>query len=69
MGPVITNQDSLTAGNGADGPTTGVNDYARRPKGNLDVTGEYFIWAANLYGRENRLDAFIVKVPKRWLES
>src|SRR5207247_1791934 len=31
------------------------------PKGNLDVTGSYFIWTSNMGG--NRLDAFIVKVP------
>jgi hypothetical protein len=31
------------------------------PKGNLDVTGRYFIWTSNL--RSDRLDAFIVKIP------
>ena len=35
------------------------NDKA--PKGNLDVTGRYFIWTTNLGG--NRLDAIVVKVP------
>src|SRR4029434_1808593 len=35
--------------------------YAKRPKGNLDVTGRYFIWTTNLGG--NRLDAFLVKIP------
>jgi hypothetical protein len=39
----------------------GTDDYAKRPKGNLDVTGRYFIWTTNLAG--NRLDAFIVKIP------
>ncbi len=39
----------------------GWDDYAKLPKGNLDVTGQYFIWTANLGG--DRLDAFIVKVP------
>ena len=39
----------------------GTDDYAKRPKGNLDVTGRYFIWTTNLGG--NRLDAFIVKIP------
>jgi hypothetical protein len=39
----------------------GGDDYAKRPKGNLDVTGRYFIWTTNLGG--NRLDAFIVKIP------
>ena len=31
------------------------------PKGNLDVTGRYFLWTTNLGG--DRLDAFLVKVP------
>jgi hypothetical protein len=35
------------------------------PKGNLDVTGQYFIWSSNVGG--NRLDAFIVKVPAQLL--
>lgn len=39
--------------------------YARMPKGNLDVTGKYFIWTTNLGG--NRLDAFLVKVPSHLL--
>ena len=39
----------------------GTDDYAKRPKGNLDVTGRYFIWTTNLGG--NRLDAFLVKIP------
>jgi hypothetical protein len=39
----------------------GADDYAKMPKGNLDVTGEYFIWTAN--AGTNRLDAFIVRVP------
>lgn len=46
-----------------DGLATGT--YGLMPKGNLDVTGEYFIWTTNTGGAngENRLDAFIVKVP------
>lgn len=40
-------------------------DYCKYPKGNLDVTGKYFIWTSNMYG--NRLDAFIVKVPSQQL--
>ncbi|HEY1373656.1 MAG TPA: Ig-like domain-containing protein [Candidatus Binatia bacterium] len=40
-------------------------DYCKYPKGNLDVTGKYFIWTSNMYG--NRLDAFIVKVPSQLL--
>jgi len=42
-------------------PGGGADDYSKRPKGNLDVTGRYFIWTTNLGG--NRLDAFIVKIP------
>jgi hypothetical protein len=38
-------------------------DYDRAPKGNLDVTGGYFIWTTNMGGVGGRLDAFIVKVP------
>jgi hypothetical protein len=45
---------------GAGGTTT-----KKTPKGNLDVTGRYFIWTTNLDG--NRLDAFIVKVPGQLL--
>jgi hypothetical protein len=39
--------------------------YGKYPKGNLDITGQYFIWTANLAG--NRLDAFLVKVPSQLL--
>jgi hypothetical protein len=39
--------------------------YARQPKGNLDITGRYFIWTTNLGG--NRMDAFLVKVPVQLL--
>jgi hypothetical protein len=52
LGQVMT--DLYASGGGTD-------DYAKRPKGNLDVTGRYFIWTTNLGG--NRLDAFIVKIP------
>ena len=31
------------------------------PKGNLDVTGRYFIWTTNMGG--DRLDVFLVKIP------
>ena len=37
------------------------DDYEQLPKGNLDVTGRYFIWTTNLGG--DRLDAFLVKIP------
>ena len=39
----------------------GNEDYWKMPKGNLDVTGEYFVWTAN--AGTNRLDAYIVRVP------
>ena len=52
VGQVMT--DLNAAGGGTD-------DYAKRPKGNLDVTGRYFIWTTNLGG--NRLDVFLVKIP------
>jgi len=51
VAPVMTDVDA--AG--------GVTTYAKEPKGNLDVTGQYFIWTSNTGG--SRLDAFIVKVP------
>ena len=40
----------------------GSEDYWKMPKGNLDITGEYYIWAAN--SGTNRLDAYIVRIPK-----
>lgn len=40
----------------------GTDDYSKRPKGNLDTTGEYFIWTSN--AGTNRSDAFIVRVPQ-----
>lgn len=43
------------------------DSYAKYPKGNLDVTGRYFIWTSNLGG--NRLDAFLVKIPSQLLVS
>lgn len=51
VAPVMTNLDASGGG----------DDYNKAPKGNLDVTGQYFIWTTNLGG--SRLDAFIVKVP------
>lgn len=52
IAPVMTNLDT---GGGND-------DYENSPKGNLDITGEYFIWTSNM--GTNRLDAFLVKIPK-----
>jgi len=43
-----------------EGPGGG-NPYAKLPKGNLDITGRYFMWTSNMGGA--RLDAFLVKVP------
>ncbi|MEX0618340.1 MAG: hypothetical protein WDZ76_03990 [Pseudohongiellaceae bacterium] len=43
----------------------GRSNYGISPKGNLDVTGEYFIWTSNMGG--NRVDLFLVKVPSQLL--
>jgi hypothetical protein len=43
-------------------PGGGPDDYAKLPKGNVDVTGEYFIWTAN--AGTNRLDAYLVRIPR-----
>ena len=56
VAPVMTDLDA--AGGGSD-------DYSKRPKGNLDVTGDYFIWTSNMSA--DRLDAFLVKVPSQLL--
>jgi hypothetical protein len=55
VGQIMTDLDA-PGGNDFDG-----DDYEQVPKGNLDVSGHYFIWTANLGG--NRLDVFLVKVP------
>ena len=55
IAPVMTR---LTARGGGD-------EYAKYPKGNLDVTGRYFIWTDNM--ASTRLDAFVVKVPAQLL--
>lgn len=55
VAPVMTDLD---AGGGR-------SDDEKAPKGNLDVTGQYFIWTTNVGG--NRLDAFVVKVPSHLL--
>ena len=51
---VAPNMTNLDAAGGGD-------DYGKRPKGNLDVTGDYFLWTSN--AGSSRLDAFIVHVP------
>ena len=48
-------------------PGGGDSDYSKFPKGNLDITGQYFIWTSN--AGSNRLDAFVVKVPSHLLVS
>jgi hypothetical protein len=40
----------------------GSDDYWKIPSGNIDVTGEYFIWTANM--GTSRQDAFIVHIPQ-----
>jgi uncharacterized repeat protein (TIGR01451 family) len=55
VAPVMTDLDAAGGG----------DDYSKLPKGNLDVTGQYFIWTSNAGG--SRLDAFIVKVPAQLL--
>jgi hypothetical protein len=55
VGQVMTDLDA------AGGQDYDNDDYEQLPKGNLDVTGRYFIWTANAGG--DRLDAFLVKVP------
>jgi len=52
VAPTMTDLDA--AGGGG-------TDYAKLPKGNLDITGRYFIWSSNRGSQ--RLDAFVVKVP------
>ncbi len=52
VAPVMTDMNA---------PGGGSDPYVKEPKGNLDLTGQYFIWTSNAGG--NRLDAFIVKVP------
>ena len=55
VGQVLTDLDAA-GGNDLDG-----DDYEQTPKGNLDVTGRYFLWTTNLGG--GRLDAVLVKIP------
>src|SRR5436853_5662233 len=57
VAPVMTD---LNASGGGD-------DYNKEPKGNLDPSGQYFIWTSKL--GSSRVDAFIVRVPTRLLPS
>jgi hypothetical protein len=56
VAPVMTNLDA--SGGGSD-------DYSKEPKGNLDPSGQYFIWTSNMGGP--RQDAFMVMVPSQLL--
>ena len=56
---VAPNMTDLNASGGVGGA------YEKRPKGNLDVTGEYFLWTSNRGG--NRADVFIVRIPTQKL--
>src|SRR5262245_2032977 len=40
----------------------GTDDYWKFPKGNVDVTGEYFIWTGN--AGTSRLDAYVVRIRR-----
>jgi hypothetical protein len=53
---VAPNMSDLNAAGG------GSDDYWKIPSGNIDVTGEYFIWTANM--GTSRQDAFIVHIPQ-----
>ena len=46
-------------------PGGGADAYSKRPKGNIDITGQYFLWTSNMGG--NRADVFIVRVPTQLL--
>jgi len=59
--PVILLDEPCTNLDASGGRDTDGDDYEKMPKGNLDVTGRYFIWTTNTGG--GRLDAFIVKIP------
>ncbi len=54
VGQTMTSLDAAGGGNPG-------SDYERMPKGNIDVTGRYFIWTSNMGG--DRLDLFLVKIP------
>lgn len=56
VAPTMTDLDAVGGG---------ATDYTKLPKGNLDVTGQYFIWTANAGTR--RLDAFVVRIPSQLL--
>ena len=51
VAPVMTEMSSSVGG----------GSYAEEPMGNIDFTGQYFIWTSNAGG--TRMDAYLVKVP------
>jgi len=57
----------MTDLNATGGRDFNSDDYTQLPKGNLDITGRYFIWTSNMGG--GRLDAFLVKVPYQWFSQ
>ena len=57
----------MTDLNAAGGQDHDNDDYEQLPKGNVDVSGRYFIWTTNLGG--DRLDAFLVHIPGERLMS
>lgn len=56
VAPVMT--DLNASGGGTD-------DYFKMPKGNIDPTGQFFMWTSNMGGA--RQDAFIVRIPSQLL--
>jgi hypothetical protein len=61
VAPVMT--DLTAIGGNVTCPTC--TAYAKDPKGNIDVTGQYFFWVSNMDG--SRMDAFMVKIPSQVL--
>jgi hypothetical protein len=62
-GPTLVVAPVMTSLNSSGGD----NNYGKAPKGNLDVTGRFFIWTSNM--RSSRLDTFMVKVPAQLLDG
>ena len=57
IAPAMTDLDAL--GGGPD------DDLIKQPWGNLDPTGQYFLWTSNL--GTDRVDAFLVRIPPQAL--
>lgn len=45
----------------------GGSEYNKLPRGNIDVSGQYFVWTAN--AGSGRLDAYLVRIPTGLLDS